>query len=118
MTAVCYLGAGPLVHAFLDNPDASGYGIAFARIYIYSGPVMGLLFVFINAIQSTGAALPSLILSVSRQGLLYIPILLLFSRLFDSAPMLAAAQPVTDYLSTTLAVILFFITYRKYFSNT
>ena len=117
MTAVCYLGAGPLVHAFLDNPDASGYGIAFARIYIYSGPVMGLLFVFINAIQSTGAALPSLILSVSRQGLLYIPILLLFSRLFDSAPMLAAAQPVTDYLSTTLAVILFFITYRKYFSN-
>lgn len=117
MTAVCYFGAGPLVHAFLDNPDASGYGIAFARIYIYSGPVMGLLFVFINAIQSTGAALPSLILSISRQGLLYIPILLLFRQLFDSAPMLAAAQPVTDYISTALAVILFFFTYRKYFSS-
>ncbi len=117
MTAICYFGAGPLVHAFLDNPDASGYGIAFARIYIYSGPVMGLLFVFINAIQSTGAALPSLILSISRQGLLYIPILLIFRRLFDSAPMLAAAQPVTDYLSTSLAVILFLITYRKYFSG-
>lgn len=117
MTAICYFGAGPLVLAFLDNPDASGYGIAFARIYIYSGPVMGLLFVFINAIQSTGAAVPSLILSVSRQGLLYIPILLVFGRIFDSAPMLAAAQPVTDYLSTLLAVILFSITYKKYFSK-
>ena len=118
MTAVCYLGAGPLVYAFLDNPDASGYGIAFARIYIYSGPVMGLLFVLINAIQSTGAALPSLILSVSRQGLLYIPILLTFRRLFDTAPMLAAAQPAADYLSTALAIILFLYTYKKYFGRT
>lgn len=117
MTAICYFGAGPLVQAFLDNPDASGYGIAFARIYIYSGPVMGVLFVFINAIQSTGAALPSLILSISRQGLLYIPILLLFRSLFDSAPMLAAAQPVTDYLATLLSLILFIITYKKYFKN-
>ncbi|GFI47015.1 multidrug export protein MepA [Lachnospiraceae bacterium] len=117
MTAICYLGAKPLVYAFLDNPDASGYGIAFARIYIYSGPVIGLLFVFINAIQSTGAALPSLILSVSRQGLLYLPTLLIFRRLFDSAPMLAAAQPVADYLSTTLAVILFLYTYKKYFGQ-
>lgn len=117
MTAVCYLGAGPLVYAFLDNPDASGYGIAFARIYIYSGPVMGLLFVLINAIQSTGAALPSLILSVSRQGLLYIPILLTFRRLFDTAPMLAAAQPAADYLSTALAIILFLYTYKKYFGR-
>lgn len=115
MTVVCYCGAGPLVSAFLEDPDAYEYGISFARIYIYSGPVMGILFVFINAIQSTGAAIPSLILSVSRQGLLYIPILLTFRQIFDSARMLAAAQPVTDYLAATLAVILFIITYKKYF---
>ncbi len=117
MTAICYFGAKPLVYAFLDNPDASGYGIAFARIYIYSGPVIGLLFVFINAIQSTGAAIPSLILSISRQGLLYIPILLLFRGLFDSAPMLAAAQPAADYLSTLLAFILFLFTYNRFFKK-
>lgn len=115
MTVVCYCGAGPLVSAFLEDPDAYEYGISFARIYIYSGPVMGILFVFINAIQSTGAAIPSLILSVSRQGLLYIPILLTFRQIFDSARMLAAAQPVTDYLAATLAVILFIMTYKKYF---
>lgn len=115
MTVICYCGAGPLVTAFLDNADAFEYGMKFARIYILSGPVMGILFVMINAIQSTGAAVPSLILSVSRQGLLYMPILFVFSHIFDSARMIAMAQPVTDYLSAGLAVILFIFICRKYF---
>lgn len=117
MTAICYFGAGPLVTAFLDNQDAFGYGMSFSRIYILSGPIMGILFVLINAIQSTGAAIPSLILSISRQGLLYLPILAVFNRIFDSARLVAAAQPVTDYLSATLAFILFLITYHRYFRD-
>lgn len=117
MTAICYYGAGPLVTAFLDNPDAFDFGMSFARIYILSGPIIGILFVMINAIQSTGAAIPSLILSVSRQGLLYMPILFVFSRIFDTARMIAMAQPVTDYLSAFLSVVLFIVTYRKYFKN-
>lgn len=118
MTVICYCGASPLVHAFLEDADAFAYGMSFARIYIYSGPVMGLLFVFINAIQSTGAALPALILSISRQGIIYLPVLFLFRSIFDSATMLAAAQPITDYLSTTLAILLFIFTYRRYFPKT
>lgn len=117
MTMICYCGAGPLVRAFLDDPDAFGYGMSFARIYIYSGPVIGILFVLINAIQSTGAALPSLILSISRQGLLYIPILLIFRTVFDTPQTLALAQPVTDYLAATLALVLLIITYHKYFKD-
>lgn len=115
MTAVCYLGAGPLVTAFLDNADAFEYGMSFSRIYILSGPVLGILFVMINAIQSTGAALPSLLLSVSRQGLLWMPLLFIFSHVFDSAKMIALTQPVTDYLAASLSVILFIVTYKKYF---
>lgn len=115
MTAACYCGAGPLVRAFLEGQEAFSYGMSFARIYIYSGPILGLLFVFINAIQSTGAALPSLILSISRQGLLYLPILLTVNAVFHTPRTLAMAQPITDYLSTTLAVILFAVTYKKYF---
>lgn len=115
MTVICYCGADPLVHAFLEDPDAFSYGMSFARIYIYSGPVIGLLFVFINAIQSTGAAIPALVLSISRQGIIYLPVLFLFRSIFDSASMLAAAQPITDYLSTALSVILFIFTFKRYF---
>lgn len=115
MTAICYLGAGPLVTAFLDNPNAYEFGMSFARIYILSGPVLGLLFVFINAIQSTGAALPSLILSISRQGILYFPILAIICVTVPSAESAAMAQPITDYLATILSAVLFVITYKKYF---
>lgn len=117
MTIICYCGASPLVKAFLEDPDAFTYGMTFARIYIYSGPILGILFVLINAIQSTGAALPSLILSISRQGLLFLPILLIFDHVFNTPRMLASAQPVTDYLATALSAILFFVTYRKYFKD-
>ena len=117
MTVICYMGAGPLVTAFLDNPDAFDFGMSFSRTLILSGPVLGILFVMMNAIQSTGAAIPALILSVSRQGLLYMPILFLFTRLFDTARQMVLAQPVTDYCAVMLSVILFIITYKKYFKN-
>ena len=87
----------------------------FARMLIISGPVLGILFVMINTIQSMGAALPSLILSISRQGLVYIPVLFSFNAIFHTASTLVLAQPVTDYIATTLSVILFIISFRRYF---
>lgn len=117
MTTICYFGAGTLVNAFLENKDAYEFGVLFSRTYIYSGPIMGILFVFINAIQSMGAAIPALILNVSRQGLVYIPILFVFDKFFSKARMLAAAQPVTDYIAVALAIILFIIAYKKYFTE-
>lgn len=115
MTCICYFGASGLVQAFLKDQAAFDYGFSFSRIYILSGPILGIMFVFINAIQSTGAAIPALILSISRQGLLYLPILMVISETTESARMLALAQPITDYLATLLAVVLLFATIRKYF---
>lgn len=115
MTFVCYYFAGALVTAFLKDQEAFGYGLQFCRIYILSGPIIGLLFVMINAIQSTGATLPSLLLSISRQGLLYVPILFAFNTIFHTERAAAMAQPVTDYCAATLAVILFIITFKKHF---
>ncbi|MGN0316966.1 MAG: MATE family efflux transporter [Lachnospira sp.] len=117
MTVICYVFAGPLVTAFLDNDAAFTYGMTFSRIYILSGPIIGLLFVLMNAIQSTGAALPALILSVSRQGLLFIPVLFTLHAIFDEANVVAMSQPITDYLAVSLALVLFIVTYHKYISK-
>ena len=118
MTVVCYLGAGPMVKAFLTDPQSYEFGMRFARMLIISGPVLGVLFVMINTIQAMGAALPSLILSISRQGLLYIPVLFTFHALFASAETLVLAQPVTDYLSVALSIVLMIVSYRKYLGKT
>ena len=113
LTVICYLGASPMVKAFLEDEAAYNYAFSFARILIYSGPILGLLFVFINTIQAMGVALPTLILSLSRQGIIYLPTLLTFNYMFDTPKMLVMAQPVADYLSTTLAIILFIITFKR-----
>jgi putative efflux protein, MATE family len=115
MSVICYLGAGPMVRAFMDDSNVYDFGMQFARTLIISGPVLGVLFVMINTIQSMGAAVPSLLLSISRQGLLYIPVLFLFHAVFGTASTLVLAQPVTDYLSTGLSILLFVIAFRKHF---
>lgn len=117
MTVICYLGAGPMVTAFLERQDAFQFGMEFARTLILSGPILGILFVLMNAIQSMGAAVHALILSVSRQGLLYIPVLFLFHHIFQSPRMLVMSQPVADYLAMSLSVVLFVVAFRKYFSG-
>lgn len=117
MTFICYYGAEPMVKAFLEDQDALGYGMQFARIYILSGPIMGILFVLMNTLQGMGAALPSLILSVSRQGLIYFPVLFIINSTFDEARMLAMSQPITDYMAVILASILFVVAYRRQFGK-
>lgn len=113
LTVVCYFGASGMVRAFLDNDAAYGYAFSFTRILIYSGPILGVLFVFVNAIQAMGSAIPTLILSISRQGIIYLPTLILFHYIFNTPKMLVMAQPVADYLSVTLAIILFIATFQK-----
>lgn len=113
LTVACYFGASGMVRAFLDNDAAYTYAFSFTRILIYSGPILGVLFVFVNAIQAMGSAIPTLILSISRQGIIYLPILILFHFVFDTPRMLVMAQPVSDYLSITLAIILFLVTFHK-----
>lgn len=115
MTSICYLGAAPLARAFLENEEAFQFAFTFSRLYIMSGPILGILFVFMNAIQSMGAAIPSLILSVSRQGIIYFPILLTIHAVSNTPRHLAMTQPITDYLAAALSVILFLNAYRRGF---
>ncbi len=115
MTVICYFGEAPLVTAFLEDEQAFQYGFSFSRIYILSGPILGILFIFMNAIQSMGAAIPSLILSVSRQGIIYFPILITISLISNTPQNLALTQPLTDYIAAALSIVLFIIAYKKRF---
>ncbi|MBQ2717197.1 MAG: MATE family efflux transporter [Clostridia bacterium] len=114
MSLISFLLSGPLVRAFIEVESQVGYGTAFVKILVISGPILGLLFVMINALQAMGAAIPSLILSASRQGIIYLPLLLVINALTESENMLVLTQPITDYLAVILAVVLFIITFKKF----
>lgn len=109
LTVICWYASDSLVHFFIDSPHIQEYGTLFVRMLLVSGPVIGILFVYVNALQAVGAAKYSLILSISRQGLIFIPCLIWLSRWFQLDG-ISIAQPIADILSFLLAIVLFFRT--------
>ena len=73
--------------------------------YMLSGPVIGILFVNMNCMQSVGHAFPATVLSVLRQGILLIPLLYLLKALFGLNGVILG-QSLTDYLAVILSVFL------------
>lgn len=60
-----------------------------------------------NTLQAMGAATEALIVNMSRQGLIYIPVLFVMEYAIGVTG-LVWAQPVADVLSTTLVAVLCF----------
>ena len=59
-----------------------------------------------------GAATPSFIINLSRQGILFIPMLFVLEKMLGLNGLIWA-QPVVDVLSMLLAVVLYIPVYRK-----
>ncbi len=116
LTLLCGLFSKELVGCFIDSEIVQEYGTPFVRILLTSGPLIGILFIYINALQAVGAAGYSFLLSI-RQGIIFIPCLFLLNRFFhlDGA---VAATPVADVVSFPLAISLFMRTEKKIVKKT
>lgn len=84
----------------------------FARILLTTGPLFGIFYVITNALQAMGAAVPSLIANISRQGLVYIPMLFILDRFFG-ADGLVWSQPAADILSFIVGILMYVVVSRK-----
>lgn len=112
MTVFCYLFTDQIVSVFLTEESAFDYAAQFARILLSTSTLFGVFYVLTNALQAMGAAVSSLIINLSRQGLIYIPALFILKAVLGVTG-LVWAQPVADILSIGLAVGLYAITFRK-----
>lgn len=106
LTGVCLILTPQIVSVFLTDTAAMAYGVSFARILLCTSFLFGVFYVLTNALQACGAAVESLIVNISRQGLIYVPALFILSALFQ-ANGLMWAQPVADVLSLLLAAALY-----------
>lgn len=112
LTILCYLFLHQIVSVFLTDATAFDYAIRFSRILLTTSSLFGLFYVLVNAIQAMGAAAASLMISISRQGIIYIPALFILKAALGLTG-LAWAQPAADLFSTILAAALYIKTYRK-----
>ena len=94
---------------FLNKPEeikmVSEIGVPGLRIYLSAIGIVGFQVIGSNYFQATGQPTKSMVLSLSRQVLILIPMILILPKFFGLTGIWLAA-PISDSLSTILTVIL------------
>lgn len=104
-TILFFVFREPIIRLFISDKDVIGYGVKMLVAYMLSGPVIGILFVNMNCMQSVGHAFPATVLSVLRQGILLIALLYLLKALFGLNGVILG-QSITDYAAVILSLFL------------
>jgi putative MATE family efflux protein len=99
------LFAEPLIMIFKPDPVVADLAIKGLRIWALSFPVLGYSVIVNMLFQAIGKGKEAAILSVSRQGIILIPLLLILPSLFGLTGVLLA-QPIADAL--TFLITIFF----------
>lgn len=96
-----------IIRVFSEDVALIENGTQVVRIVISMVPVVGIQIVGAALFQSLGRAVPSLILSLLRQVLLFIPLVLILPRLFDLGLLgIWITFPIADMISTIITAIL------------
>ena len=104
-TVLYFVLREPIIRLFISDEGVVSYGVEMLVAYMLSGPVIGILFVNMNCMQSVGHAFPATVLSVLRQGILLIPLLYVLRALFGLNGVILG-QSVTDYIAVVLSIFL------------
>lgn len=107
LSAVVLIFRKPIVLAFLKDPQAAAYATTFTTILLSTGFLFGVFYVLASILQAMGKGLASLIVNVSRQGLVFIPALFILKAVLGING-IVWAQPVADVLSVLLASVICF----------
>lgn len=111
-TALFYFLRESIVQIFIADLTVVALGVSFLKVIIIAIPFLGIQFLLTNTFQAMGKGLPSLFLSISRQGLLFIPFLIIANKLVGLQG-LVYAQPIVDIVITGLATVLYGVVKRK-----
>lgn len=106
IVAVIYIGlAKPLILLFNHNPAVVNYGrwLLISQVALY--PAFGLCYMMTITFQTVGASKMGLFLSLIRQGLFYIPFILILPRMLGVTG-LYFAQPAADLLTVLVCSFL------------
>ncbi|MBE6022562.1 MAG: MATE family efflux transporter [Cellulosilyticum sp.] len=98
--------AKQLLYLFTSEANTIEIGISFLRTWIFCAPGMCFTNLFNAIFQAMGKWFQSLMLSVIRQGVLLIPLLMLLNRLLG-AKGLVWSQPIADTFSLIIGIVFY-----------
>ena len=121
VTVLYYLFTEPIISIFMtagssgsveDVNAQRAYAVQMLRALMISGPFLGIIFVNNNAFQGMGRGLASLMLSLSRQGLVFLPVLLIADAVVGLNGLIYA-QPIADLVSVVIALSMMAFIQKK-----
>ena len=103
LTALCFVFRLPIVGLFLSDPTLLELSAHITVIGLLVMPLVGLNYLAVSFLQAVGLAGRASLLSVARQGVIYIPALLLLHAVFGMEGIFWAGA-AADFLAVLLSV--------------
>jgi Na+-driven multidrug efflux pump len=97
--AVIFFFAESIPNVFSDNQYVANHAPTALRYVFVALPIVGIQLIGAAYFQAIGKALPALLLTLSRQGIFFIPLLFILPR-FYGVDGVWMAFPIADVLST------------------
>lgn len=105
MTSLLILFRKNIIGMFIDEAQVIEIGVKMLTALMVTGPFIGIMFVFNFGFQGMGKGRQSMILSIGRQGLVFIPLLFILNAVVGFNGVIAA-QPVADGAVVIMSIIM------------
>ena len=105
MALMVILTAEPLLRLITPDAGLIAVGVPMLRWHVAGSVFAGIVMLTTCLCQASGKAVPALILSLSRQGIVFLAVLLIAAAVFGYQGILAS-QFSADLLSMLLAVVI------------
>ena len=112
MTAAVVIAAKPLVSVITPDASLVADSVPMLRWQVAGSAFGGIVMLLTCLFQASGKAAPAMALSLSRQGILFIAVLLIAVAIFGYQGILVS-QCAADVLSAVLALGLYRLCFRK-----
>ena len=104
--------AEPLVNIFISEKATVDKAIDFVRVWFICAPGLCFTNLFGSVFQAMGKWLQALLLSLIRQALILIPLIVVLNKLFGEKG-LVCGQPVADTITLVVGIVMYIILMRK-----
>ena len=113
VSALCIILAPAIMKAFRkDDLEVIAIGVYALRAQALLLPLTGIVTATNMGLQSTGNAVPATVLAMARQGIFFIPLILILPG-FAGLKGVALSQPISDGLTFIIALFFFASFLRK-----
>lgn len=116
LTAVCFINCKSLVLAFVSSTETIELGIAMTKAIILAAPFIGLYYLCISVMQALGKSIIPIIVSLLRQGIVYVPVMYIGNYMFGLNGLIYT-QAISDYIAIFVAIISCSLIVKKIGNN-